>query len=108
MPDLLPVFPDHTYCRIEDALNKALDCPQCYAHRSFLIVMSEKVITKPRYLISCTQCNYRGPFSKHISHAVKRWNDPPSLVATVQKWLRKRFVPKHTIAARHFMTRQIP
>jgi len=85
MHDLIPVFPDRSYLQISVLLDNACICPECYAHRSSLVVMGEKIVQKPRYLISCGKCNYRGPFGKHIRDAVLRWNKPPGWFARFLK-----------------------
>jgi len=85
MHDLIPVFPDRSYLQINVLLDNACICPECYAHRSSLVVMSEQIVHEPRYLIACSKCNYRGPFGKHIRDAVMRWNKPPSWLAALLK-----------------------
>jgi len=85
MHKLIPVFPDHTYLQISVLLDNACNCPECYAHKLSLVVMSENIIHKPRYLIACGKCGARGPFGKHIRDAVLGWNRPPNWFARLLK-----------------------
>jgi hypothetical protein len=89
MPELIPVFDDHSHLEINRLLNEALRCPECGASPSMLAVMSEN-ITMPRFLIACRECKYEGPFGKSLYDAIKRWNKPIGYFAALRKnWAKK-------------------
>ncbi len=88
MPELIPMFADHSHLEIHRILNTALRCGNCGAHQSRLIFKSEGV-TRPRYVVACTECDHHGPFGKTLHDAIKQWNKPPGFFAAFFQRRRK-------------------
>jgi hypothetical protein len=91
MHDLFPLFGDHTHPLIHEHMSKASRCPQCRAFYTSLIVMTESTDNAPRYVITCGDCKYLGPFGINLADAVRRWNKPTGFIASlIKNWKKKR------------------
>jgi hypothetical protein len=87
---LIPLFEDHSHPLVNLELKKALACPECGAGWKSLTAMTENRIYNPRYVITCGECKFIGPYGRGLQQAVIRWNKPPSFLSTTIKRLNKR------------------
>jgi hypothetical protein len=91
MHDLIPLFADNSHPVINEHMGNALRCPQCGAAYNSLVPMTESISNSPRYVITCGECKYLGPFGKGLADAVKRWNKSIGFIAALlRKWKKKR------------------
>jgi predicted RNA-binding Zn-ribbon protein involved in translation (DUF1610 family) len=95
MIELIPVFADYSHPLINEEIRKAMRCPECGAAWSKLSPMTENTTRSPRYMLTCTECKFQGPFGRGLADAVKRWNKPPGLMSKLMKLIHKR--PVYTI-----------
>jgi len=90
MYELIPVFENSAHSIITNHMKEALGCPECGAGRDTLLALSENR-SLPRYLITCRECKYHGPFGRSLPGAIKQWNKPLSLFAHLKKkWTRRK------------------
>jgi len=90
MPDLIPMFDDHSHPQINRLINEnALRCLNCGAHQTSLVLMSELRAIGPRYAVACTECKHRGSLGKRPDDAVRLWNKPPGFFAALFKKRRR-------------------
>ncbi len=88
MPDLIPMFDDHSHLQINRLIHEnALRCVECGAHQRSLVLMIESRAIRPRYVLACGECRYQGPLGKNPDDAVRQWNEPLGFFAS---FLKKR------------------
>ena len=87
---LIPLFEDHSHPLVNEQLKKAYACPECGTYWKSLTAMTENRIHNPRYVITCGECKFIGPFGKGLEQAVIRWNKPPSFFSAIIKRLTNR------------------
>ncbi len=90
MIELIPLLENYTHPLIKEELRKAAGCPKCGAFSDKLRPMTENKSHNPRYLLTCTTCDFQGPFGHGIANAVKRWNKPPSIWANLMNKFHKQ------------------
>ncbi|MGB9152969.1 MAG: hypothetical protein WCD70_07765 [Alphaproteobacteria bacterium] len=91
MHDLIPIFDDHSHFMVNEMLKKANCCPECGARNHAFVAKAENTVRRPRYVITCGECKYQGPFGKDFEDAVRQWNKPPGFFALmIRRWKWKR------------------
>ncbi len=87
MHDLIPLFDDQSHSLVNEVLRGALCCPDCGARYYALVAMTENITIAPRYVLTCSECKYLGPFGRGLQDAVDRWNKPAGFIAKlIRKW----------------------
>lgn len=91
MHDLIPLFDDHSHTMVNELLRKALCCTDCGARNHAFIAKTERVVHNPRYVVTCGECKYQGPFGRGLEDAVRQWNKPPGFLAMlIKKWKKPK------------------
>lgn len=76
MISLIPLAVENSNPQINRMLNEALRCTDCGSNA--LQIVSDTTLIRPRFAVSCSECNYHGLFGKSIPDAIRKWNRPSS------------------------------
>lgn len=61
---------------IYQLLTEVLSCPNCGAHQTRIVVVSESLLVKPHVRLACNKCNFQGALKKTLHDAVTSWRKP--------------------------------